>query len=252
MALVLADRIKETTTTTGSGTYTLAGAVAGFEPFTTIGNGNTTYYACTLGSDFEVGIGTYTASGTTLARTTILQSTNNDNAVDWGVGEKTIFCTQPAEKAVFLDASGNVSISRDTDAFAEIGRAHIGNVNHGDFAGFSHVDQNFSGNYALLQQSDGHTYLNAASGQEISFRINNADVMNMTSTGLDITGTLQVDPATAGGVGHKFSEWGSSNTDIDGLLPGSNFGSLYQGFPVGHMVIGLQENDSNDLSLIHI
>ena len=91
MALVLADRIKETTTTTGTGTYTLAGAVAGFEPFTTIGNGNTTYYACTLGSDFEVGIGTYTASGTTLARTTILQSTNNDNAVDWGAGEKTIF-----------------------------------------------------------------------------------------------------------------------------------------------------------------
>ena len=108
MALVLADRIKETTTTTGTGTYTLAGAVAGFEPFTTIGNGNTTYYACTLGSDFEVGIGTYTASGTTLARTTILQSTNNDNAVDWGAGEKTIFCTQPAEKAVFLDASNNL------------------------------------------------------------------------------------------------------------------------------------------------
>ena len=108
MALVLADRVKETSTTTGTGTYTLAGAVAGFEPFTTIGNGNTTYYACTLGSDFEVGIGTYTSSGTTLARTTILQSTNNDNAVNWGSGEKTIFCTQPAEKAVYLDASGNI------------------------------------------------------------------------------------------------------------------------------------------------
>jgi len=108
VALVLADRVKETSTTTGTGTYTLAGAVTGFESFGSIGNGNTTYYACTLGSDFEVGIGTYTASGTTLARTTILQSSNSDNAVNWGSGTKTLFCTQPAEKAVFLDASGNI------------------------------------------------------------------------------------------------------------------------------------------------
>ena len=74
MALVLSDRAKETTTTTGTGTYTLAGAVTGFETFASIGNGNTTFYACTDGTDFEVGVGTYTSSGTTLARTTILQS----------------------------------------------------------------------------------------------------------------------------------------------------------------------------------
>ena len=108
MALVLADRVKETSTTTGTSTYTLAGAVTGFESFASIGNGNTTYYACTLGSDFEVGIGTYTSSGTTLARTTILQSSNSDNAVNWGAGEKILFCTQPAEKAVFRDASGHI------------------------------------------------------------------------------------------------------------------------------------------------
>jgi len=111
MALVLADRVKETSTTTGTGTYTLAGAVSGFETFGSIGNGNTTYYACTLGANFEVGIGTYTSSGTTLARTTILQSSNSDSAVNWGAGTKTLFCTQPAEKAVFRDASGNVSVS---------------------------------------------------------------------------------------------------------------------------------------------
>ena len=113
MALVLADRVKETSTTTGTGTYTLAGAVSGFESFGSIGDGNTTYYACTLDDNFEVGIGTYTASGTTLARTTILQSSNNDNAVDWGAGAKTLFCTQPAEKAVFRDASGDVSVTGD-------------------------------------------------------------------------------------------------------------------------------------------
>lgn len=109
MALVLADRVKETTTTTGTATYTLAGASTGFESFASIGDGNTTYYACTDGTDFEVGIGTYTASGTTLARTTILQSSNSDAAVSWSSGTKTIFCCQPAEKAVFLDASGNIA-----------------------------------------------------------------------------------------------------------------------------------------------
>ena len=103
MALVLKDRVKETTTTTGTGTYTLAGAVAGFEAFSSVGDGNTTYYACTDGTDFEVGIGTYTSSGTTLARTTILQSSNSDSAVSWSSGTRTIFCTQPADKAVFKD-----------------------------------------------------------------------------------------------------------------------------------------------------
>jgi len=111
MALVLKDRVKETTTTTGTGTYTLAGAVTGFEAFSEIGDGNTTYYACTDGTDFEVGVGTYTASGTTLARTTILQSSNSDAAVNWSAGAKNIFITQPAEKAVFLDADGNIDLN---------------------------------------------------------------------------------------------------------------------------------------------
>ena len=92
MALVVADRVKETTTTIGTGTYTLAGAVTGFESFSAIGNGNTTYYCCTDGTDFEIGIGTYTSSGTTLARTTILQSSNSDAAVNWTSGTRDIFC----------------------------------------------------------------------------------------------------------------------------------------------------------------
>ena len=108
MALVLKDRARETTTTTGTGTYTLAGAVAGYESFAGVGDGNTTYYACTDGTDWEVGVGTYTASGTTLARTTILESSNADAAVNWSAGTKTIFITQPSEKAVYLDESGNL------------------------------------------------------------------------------------------------------------------------------------------------
>ena len=103
MALVLKDRVKETTTTTGTGDYTLAGAVTGFETFNEVGNGNTTFYACTDGTDFEIGIGTYTASGTTLARTTILESSNSDAAVNWTAGTRTIFCTLPASKIIHAD-----------------------------------------------------------------------------------------------------------------------------------------------------
>jgi len=114
MALVIKDRVKETTTTTGTGTYTLAGAEVGFQSFSAIGNGNTTYYTVTDGGDWEVGIGTYTASGTTLARTTILSSSNSDNAVSWLAGEKFVFVTQPSSKASFLDASGNLNLSGGT------------------------------------------------------------------------------------------------------------------------------------------
>jgi hypothetical protein len=111
MSHVVADRVRETTTTTGTGTYTLAGAVTGFETFGSIGNTNTTYYCCTDGTNFEVGVGTYTSSGTTLARTAILQSSNSDSAVNWSAGTRQIFCTLPAEKSVIEDASNNVAIA---------------------------------------------------------------------------------------------------------------------------------------------
>jgi hypothetical protein len=111
MALTISDRIKETSNTTGTGTYTLAGAVTGFETFTAnLSNSDTTYYCCTDNTDFEVGLGTFTTSGTTLARTTILASSNSNNAVSWGAGTRTVFCTLPAAKTIILDASGNTTI----------------------------------------------------------------------------------------------------------------------------------------------
>ena len=111
MALTISDRIKETSNTTGTGTYTLAGAVTGFETFTAnLSNSDTTYYCCTDNTDFEVGLGTFTTSGTTLARTTILASSNSNNAVSWTSGTRTLFCTLPAAKTVFLDANGNASV----------------------------------------------------------------------------------------------------------------------------------------------
>jgi hypothetical protein len=116
MALVLNDRVKETTTTTGTGTLTLAGAVTGFETFGTgVGNSNTRYYAVTLPgtAEFEVGLGTLSSDSSTIARTTVISSSNSDNAVNFSAGTKTIFCTLPASKAVFLDGSGNATLGAD-------------------------------------------------------------------------------------------------------------------------------------------
>jgi hypothetical protein len=109
MALVVNDRVKETSTTTGTGSFTLAGAVTGFETFSSaIGNANTTYYAIvnTVNSEFEVGLGTVGAG--TLARTTVISSSNSDSAVDFAAGTKNVFVTLPASKSVILDSSGNI------------------------------------------------------------------------------------------------------------------------------------------------
>lgn len=105
MPLVVADRVRETTTTAGTGTITLAGAVTGFQSFAVIGNGNTTYYtiAGQGTAQWEVGIGTYTASGTTLARTIVLSSSSGGSLVNFSAGTKDVFVTYPASKSVYED-----------------------------------------------------------------------------------------------------------------------------------------------------
>jgi hypothetical protein len=122
MALIVKDRVQETTTTEGTGTLTLDGAVTGFQTFSSaIGNTNTTYYAISSqGSEFEVGIGTVGAG--TLARTTILASSNGGSVVTLSAGTKNVFCTQPAGKALFTDASGN-AIALGTPASATLTNA---------------------------------------------------------------------------------------------------------------------------------
>jgi hypothetical protein len=97
MALIVKDRVKETTTTTGTGTVTLAGASTGFRSFADIGNANTTYYCISNNNEFEVGIGTYTASGTTLSRDTVLSNSLGTTAlIDFSAGTKDVFVTYPS------------------------------------------------------------------------------------------------------------------------------------------------------------
>ena len=108
MALVINNRVRETTSTTGTGAVTLGGAVGGFQTFAAgIGNDNTTYYAISINSEseWEVGLGTLNSDSSTLTRTTVLESSNSDSAVDFSAGSKEVFCTLPSEKAIYLDGS---------------------------------------------------------------------------------------------------------------------------------------------------
>ena len=108
MALVVKDRIKETTNTTGTGTLTLNGAADGFQSFSAVGDGNTTYYAIVSANDWEVGIGTYTASGTTLSRDTVLESSNGGSLLNI-TGTSDVFVTYPAEKSGHKDANNTLN-----------------------------------------------------------------------------------------------------------------------------------------------
>ena len=133
MALVLNDRVKETTTSTGTGTINLAGAETGFETFVAgVGNSNTCYYciAHQSANEFEVGLGTVTdATPDTLARTTIISSSNSDSAVDFSAGTKDVFCTLPASKAVFfVVSSGSSDVAIGSRGTNPMGLGIVGTV----------------------------------------------------------------------------------------------------------------------------
>ena len=117
MALVLNDRVKETSTTTGTGTIDLGGAETGYQTFVAgIGTGNTVYYVIedVNGLDWEVGVGTVTdATPDTLSRTTVLSSSNGGSLTNFGIGDKNVFCAQPASKAVYEDFNDNVAVGNN-------------------------------------------------------------------------------------------------------------------------------------------
>ena len=117
MAFKVADRVKESTTTSGTGNITLGGAQNGFVTFSSVlSNGDTTYYTISDGNNWEVGLGTYNSSGNTLTRTdaNVLQSTNSDNRISLSGSSADVFITLPADKAVFLNTSGDLVVGTQT------------------------------------------------------------------------------------------------------------------------------------------
>ena len=209
MALVLKDRVKETTTTTGTGTYTLAGAVGGFEAFSEVGDGNTTYYACTDGTDFEVGIGTYTASGTTLARTTILQSSNSDNAVSWTAGTRTIFCTLPAEKMIFEDASDSVNtgLSFEDNVKVQFGAGDDLQIYHDGTHNYIRVPSGQgnlrlqTGVFNVRSANNNLNQIVTIDSGSVELYYNGAKKIETASGGVTVTGTMAATAVTGDGSG---------------------------------------------------
>ena len=176
MALVIADRVQETTTTTGTGTVTLAGAVTGYQSFSAIGNTNTTYYTITdpATGAWEVGLGTYTASGTTLSRTTVLASSNAGSLVSFGAGNKFVFSTYPAEKALYEDASGNVGIGTASPA----AKLDV-------FAASGYVDSRVRSNTSqtFMGVDSGTAYFGTYSNIPVVFTQNNSEKTRIDTSG---------------------------------------------------------------------
>jgi hypothetical protein len=174
MALVLNDRVYETSSSTGTGTFTLAGAPSSFQTFAAgIGASNTTYYAIqnTAANEFEVGLGTLDATGAILTRTTVYQSSNADAAVNFSAGTKNVFCTYPSGKSINYDAAGAVSLA----------------------------DTTFTGTVAVTPgTANGITYLNGSkqlvSGSALSY---NGTTLAYSGTGMTLTPTTY----TLGGTG---------------------------------------------------
>lgn len=154
MALVVADRVKETTTTTGTSDLALGGAVDNFAAFgSVLSNGDSTYYAIidSANNDYEIGIGTYSSSTDTLARSVILSSSNSDSIVTFGAGSKDVFVTYPAAKAVYINASGGavIPVSSPVDGAALLYNSTSGiwesdtvaNIGEAPFDGKTYVRQ---------------------------------------------------------------------------------------------------------------
>jgi hypothetical protein len=218
MALVLKDRVKETTATTGTGTVTLAGAAAGFQSFVVVGDGNQTFYAivdATSGA-WEVGVGTYTASGTTLSRTTVVSSSNAGSLVNFGAGTKDVFVTYPSSRAVYLDAAGSAVTTLDIGTLgtstANISTANItagtvanAPVNNTDIVNKQYADAIASGihfheavNLATTGALPANTYNNGTSGVGATLTGNANGALSVDSTLTTATERILVKNEAAG------------------------------------------------------
>jgi hypothetical protein len=204
MALVVKDRVQETSTTTGTGTLTLSGAASGYQSFSSaIGNGNTTYYAISNGTDWEVGIGTV-GSGT-LSRDTVLESSNAGSLVDFSAGVKTVFCTYPAERSVNTQDIGVSIQAYDADT-----------------AKYDDTTANFVG---TLQNGGSNVLVDSDIGSTVEAY--DSTILKSASIGVTVQGydadTAKYDDVTANFVGTLQN--GGSNVVVD-----SDIGSTVQAY----------------------
>jgi hypothetical protein len=198
MALVINDRVKETTTTTGTGAVSLGGATTGFETFAAgIGNSNTTYYviAHQTAAEFEVGLGTLDGDSSDLTRTTVISSSNSDSAVDFAAGTKDVFCTMPASKLVFEDASSDVTLPNDLilesdSAVLKFGADSDTTLTHTDGTGLTLNSTN------KLLFRDSALYINSSTDGQLDI-VADTEVQ-IAATTIDINGAVALNGAITG------------------------------------------------------
>jgi hypothetical protein len=209
MPLVVRDRVRVTSTTTGTGTLTLGAASFGFQSFSVVGDGNTTYYTIVdpATGAWEVGIGTYTASGTTLSRTTVLESSNAGSLVNFAAGTKDVFLTYPAERSVYLDESSNLNVTTNTASTSTTtgtvvvtgGLGVSGRINAANFDGIIGANTAAAGSFTTL-----------AASSPASFAAGTAALPAITRTGDTNTGIFFPAADTI-----AFSEGGAESMRID-------------------------------------
>ena len=244
MAFVIADRVRETTTTTGTGAVTLAGAYISFQSFSTaIGNGNNTYYTIASASsgEWEVGIGTYTSSTNSLSRDTILASSNSGSAVNFSAGSKDVFVTQPAERSLLVQSAGTglfagvaaftangVPYANSTTTltsgsaltFDGTNFATTGKVGAGTSSPTAKLQATSAGSANLILENTTATtgkmwQLNSSSGGVLNFGVYGVDdYMFLTSTGLGIGTSSPATQFVVSNAGAQGIEFTGSNGSI--------------------------------------
>jgi Chaperone of endosialidase len=204
MALVLADRVQETTATTGTGTLTLGGAVSGYQSFAVVGNGNACFYAIVNGSAWEVGIGTYSTTGPSLARTTVLSNSSGNTSPITLVGASSVLLTYPAEKSVNLDASGNVSplgtVTSGVWQGSPVGVAYGGTGVTASSGASSVVLRDANANVTFNNYTAGAAAITAAAGTTVLTAASGRTQILLGST----TQTFQLPNATTVGLGQSY------------------------------------------------
>jgi hypothetical protein len=291
MALVLADRVKETTTTTGTGTITLAGAASGFQSFSVVGNGNTTYYtiAGQGTSEWEVGIGTYTSSGTTLSRDTVLASSAGaPTKTTFSTGTKDVFVTYPSGRSVYVDGTtvdaagmgatqGDILYASATDTFSRLAKSstatrYLANTGTSNNPQWDQVNlsNGVTGTLPLGNGGTGETTRQAAmdalagavtSGQYL--RGNGTDVVmsaiqaadvptlnqNTTGTASNVTGTVAV---ANGGTGATTAANARTNLSAqEALVSGTNIKTINSTSILGsgNISVGVSDGNKGDITV---
>jgi hypothetical protein len=231
MALVLADRVRETTTVVGTGTATLLGAVTGYQSFTAVGNANTTYYviASQAANQWEVGIGTYTASGTTLSRDTVLSSSNAGALVNFTAGTKDIWVDYAAGKAV----------TTDTLAYPPV----IGNTtpNAATFTTLTATGQTDLGGTASTKAVRIETQ--TSTGQHILFsRFDAGNTQKITAAGI---ANMALQSTGGGFISLRTADGSEEQARITRTASAVNFVQVTGAATTGAPVISAQGSDSN-------